>query len=576
METEYALLHLKQEGAAGKPLSGTELFERLNSRIDSTGIKRLYEEKYYPESRGDPFPSMEERRRFSMKKNRMFLENGARFYLDTGDHPEYATPECTSSMDVVVHEKAGERFINELAVQVEKELQDLGVGGQVILSKNNIDIRGNTYGCHENYLIPRRCRRRNESSFFKLVIQELIPFLVTRQVFCGAGKIISGNKLGFQVSQRADFIDSELSSDTTFRRGIINSRDEPLSKIDLYRRLHILIGDSNMSPLCTFLKTGTTMIVLTLVEEGILDNAIHLEDPILALREISSDPKCKLKMRMVDGKYLSALEIQRFYLEKAEKFYAEREADKETRMVLEQWRWVLDRLESDTDSLSRHVDWVGKQSAMQRLLTRFEVGFKELNRWVYIIKRLKSLKLEKPLLEHSRVLPGLDVEEFLQSRVNKGDFIEIKRHIRYNEINLDRFFEMHAKYHQLLKLDFVFHDIHPERGLFQRMQNAGGSHLDFLPDDFETRIAAALRTPPGDTRAVVRSKFINAVLKHNAKGSVNWDSVSLHADKLIKINLMDPFETSNEEVNALVKEMAQYATLGNNGGNLDSNTGENR
>jgi hypothetical protein len=575
METEYALLHLAKPGARNKALSGTELFEYMNQNLEKTGVRRLYEEKYYPESRGEPFSSFEERRRYSMKKNRMFLENGARFYLDTGDHPEYATPECTSAEDLLIYEKAGERFTNMLGEIAEKKLEENDIGGQVILCKNNIDIRGNTYGCHENYLIPRRSPRHNESSFFKLVIRELIPFLVTRQIYCGTGKILSGNKLGFQISQRADFIDSELSSDTTFRRGIINSRDEPLSRIDVYRRLHILIGDSALSPLATYLKVGTTMIILKLIEEGELDNDMQLEDPILSLREISSDPACGIKVRLIDGNYLGAMEIQRFYLKKAQNYYERNKPDEETRNVLEKWEWVLNRLDNDRESLRYEIDWIGKLAIIDRLLSRHNTSYQQLNKWVYLIKRIKSLKLEQGLLVHHNDNQEMDVEEYLKARVNKGDYIELKRHARYNEIEFSEYFDMHRKYHQLLKLDFLFHDIRPNRGLFLKMRAEAKGELHFGGDDFATKVDKAMKKPPSDTRARIRSDFLKAALEFKAKGSVNWDSVSLHGLKLHKVNLMDPFATEDEEVNTLISEMRQYSHIGNSDENLNKPSLEN-
>lgn len=564
LETEYALIHYPRDPNNQKGLTGTEVFELMNGQMDDAGIVRLYEEKFYPETRGEPFANFEDRRRYSMKKNRMFLENGARFYLDTGDHPEYATPECRSAIDLVANDKAGERIIENLSKMAEDHLREEGINGEIFVCKNNIDIRGNTFGCHENYLIPRRSPRHTESSFFKLVIKELIPFLISRHILCGSGKVITGNKLGYQISQRADFIDSELSSDTTFRRGIINSRDEPLGKIDKYRRLHILIGDSNLSELSSFLKVATTMLVLQVIEEHGFEDNFALEDPILSLREISHDPDCKVKVKMVDGSYMSAIEIQHHYLKKVKKFLEKRGELKkdDNELILSQWTQTLDLLESDIYRLRHDVDWIAKRWITSRFLERNDVTYQELNKWVYFIKRMKSLRLEDALFFQHKSNAHFDIEEFLKSRVSQGDFIELKRHIRYSEIRFEDYFRLHRLYHNLLKIDIIFHDIRRDRGLYYKARNKGLTS-GYQYKDFEKKVELAKTEPPSNTRAKIRGDFIKMLAKTNIKGAVNWDSVSVHDVKLRKINLMNPFNSSNRNVTELMSELNKLASLSN-------------
>lgn len=443
-----------------------------------------------------------------MKRNRMFLGNGARFYLDTGDHPEYATPECRTASDLVAYEKAGEIMVDDLGRRCEKQLKSDGFPGEIFLCKNNIDVRGNTFGCHENYLIPRQNPRHNESSFFKLVIRDLIPFLVSRHVICGAGKVMTGNKLSFQVSQRADFIDSELSSDTTFRRGIINSRDEPLSRIDKYRRLHILIGDSNMSEFATFIKVGTTMLVLDMIEGIGCDEGFALEDPILALREISHDPTCRIKVKMLDGSYLSAIEIQRYYFDRVSRYLEEvgelKTGDNE--LILKLWKETLDALEEKPESLISNVDWVAKKWITDRFLNRNKTSYNELNKWVYFIKRMKSLKLEESMIASHKKMDTFSVEEFLESRLSQGDLAELRRHAKYSNIEFNGYFKAHRLYHNLLKIDIMFHDIRQDRGLFYKMRNKGLT-TGYRFHDMEKRIEQAQAFPPANTRAKIRGNL---------------------------------------------------------------------
>ena len=284
-----------------------------------------------------------------------FLSNGARFYQDTGCHPEYSTPECDNVFDLVVHDKAGERLLESCLPIAEKRLKEEGLSGDIYIFKNNTDSMGNTYGCHENYLM------RRDLDFWK-VTEQLIPFFVTRQVYTGSGKVLKvSGKSHYFISQRAQHIHEKTSSSTTSSRSIINTRDEPHADAEKYRRLHIIVGDSNMSEYATYLKVGTTALVLSMIEDGFNVLGLELEDPVKAMREISRDLTLKKRVRLEGGKELTAIEIQRIYLEKAKEYVASEEEDEICFDILERWEYVLDELEEDPQRLSREIDWITKK-----------------------------------------------------------------------------------------------------------------------------------------------------------------------------------------------------------------------
>ena len=284
-----------------------------------------------------------------------FLENGARFYLDTGSHPEYATPECASPHDVVAYDKAGERILEGLLSCTEVKLREEGLVGNLYIYKNNTDSVGNSYGCHENYLVSRSV------DFYQLA-EQLIPFLVTRQIFCGAGRYVRDkNGIAFHLSQRAPYIRQELSGTTTNERGIINLRDEPHADKERYRRLHITFADSNMSEYTTLLKMSTTAMVLEMIEANFITKDFSLKEPIRALQEISQYPDLSVPLTLSDGRTMTALQIQREYLHLAQTYFAVHEADEETHDILSKWEHVLECLETDPMLLRREIDWVIKR-----------------------------------------------------------------------------------------------------------------------------------------------------------------------------------------------------------------------
>jgi proteasome accessory factor A len=302
------------------------------------------------------------------RSSNVYLENGARLYLDVGSHPEYATPECDSIYDVVVHDKAGERILERLLMSAEQRLGEEGIRGEVYLFKNNTDSAGNSYGCHENYLVER------EGDFGRYT-DVLIPFLVSRQIYAGAGKVLpTARGAMYCVSQRAEHIWEAESAATTRSRPIINTRDEPHADAARFRRLHLIVGDSNMSEYTNFLKIGTTSIVLRTIEEdqGVRRD-LTLENPVRAIREISHDITCRRRVHLANGRELSALEIQSEFLIRAQKFAARRGLGDQEARALAMWEHVMGGLEEDPLSLSKEIDWVIKYHLIEQYRARHAI-----------------------------------------------------------------------------------------------------------------------------------------------------------------------------------------------------------
>ncbi|MBZ4320194.1 Pup--protein ligase [Streptomyces huiliensis] len=296
------------------------------------------------------------------RSSNVFLRNGARLYLDVGSHPEYATPECDNVIELVTHDKAGERILEGLLVDAERRLHEEGIAGDVYLFKNNTDSAGNSYGCHENYLVARHGE-------FSRLADILIPFLVTRQLICGAGKVLQTPRGAvYCVSQRAEHIWEGVSSATTRSRPIINTRDEPHADAERYRRLHVIVGDSNMSETTMLLKVGATDLVLRMIEAGTVMRDLTLENPIRAIREVSHDITGRRKVRLASGREASALEVQQEYYEKAVDFCERRGIRTGTvERVLELWGRALEAVrDEDLDRISTEIDWVMKYQLIER------------------------------------------------------------------------------------------------------------------------------------------------------------------------------------------------------------------
>jgi proteasome accessory factor PafA2 len=292
----------------------------------------------------------------------VILPNGARLYVDHA-HPEYSSPEVTNPLDIVRWDKAGELVMLEA---VRRVATMPGVNAPINLYKNNTDNKGASYGAHENYLCSR-------DTPFASLVRHLVPFFVTRQVICGAGRVgigQDGRTAGFQISQRADFFEVEVGLETTLKRPIVNTRDEPHADADRYRRLHVIIGDANLAEISTYLKLGTTALVLAMIEANFLGDDLTIAQPVRELHDVSHDASLQHAITLSDGRTITALDLQGEYLDRARKFVDDREgdaADEQTRDVLARWESVLTRLASDPMQLAGELDWVAKL----RLLTGY-------------------------------------------------------------------------------------------------------------------------------------------------------------------------------------------------------------
>ncbi len=297
------------------------------------------------------------------------LTNGARYYVDHA-HPEISTPEVTTAREALVWDRAAEEIVRASMEHVRPMLPD---GGEIIVHKNNSDGKGNSYGCHENYLLAR------ETPFGRMAAQ-ITPHFVTRQVFCGAGKVgceLTGrpaDHVPYQLSQRADFFEEEIGLETTLKRPIVNTRDEPHADAQKYRRLHVIVGDANMSEVATYLKVGTTAIVLAMIEDDELGDDWLLGNPVAAIRQVSHDPTLRQTVMLRDGSRATALEIQWGLLERARKYEQSHGLDCVGEGighdVLARWEMVLTGLESDPASVANWVDWVAKQRLVDGYASR--------------------------------------------------------------------------------------------------------------------------------------------------------------------------------------------------------------
>jgi len=301
----------------------------------------------------------------------VILPNGARYYVDHA-HPEYSTPECITPRALVIHDKAGERILERSLHEVARSMPS---APPLSIYKNNSDGKGNSYGTHENYLVDR-------ATPFGDIVRDLTPFFVSRVVFTGAGKVGAeapwddrGREI-YQITQRADFFETEVGLETTLKRPIINTRDEPHADPEKYRRLHVIVGDANLCEVATFLKIGTTAIVLKMIEDRALPD-LTIVSPVQALHEISRDITCTHEVTLADGRRVNAVQLQWEYLEHAKK-YVEREDDTpEHGEVLDRWEAVLTALEADPLTLHRELDWVAKHRVLQAYRDRDGLGWND-------------------------------------------------------------------------------------------------------------------------------------------------------------------------------------------------------
>ncbi len=430
-----------------------------------------------------------------------FLLNGGRLYIDAvGDHEEYATAECSDIFDLVAHERAGQRILQNALV-------DLGLDGAVSFHNNSVDhFGGHTFGCHENYLA------RLDEDFFRDAVAYLLPFLVTRQIFTGVGRV-GGHRLNrtdfrnnvmeisnheadyvwvhnfyaveldksvdFQLCQRADHILKTVASKVRFNRAIINPKWDSYYNFSNMHRLHLLFGEANLSEWASAMKVGTTCLALDLVEAQVVPPETQLADPITTLRSVSRDPSWRWPVQLADGRTMPAVDLQRLYLEAAQRYLKGRDA--QTDWVLQEWDYALTGLEADPMLLDDRVDWVAKRK----------------------------------LLEMYRAAEGLDWHDPM-----------------------------------MYSLDLEYHNINPENGLYHGLVEAGQMLRVLEPE----RVEQATTTPPADTRASARGQVIQGILSSRAKKYViDWDSVYLDRDRFL--DLRDPFSNHARAAAQFVQQM---------------------
>jgi len=406
------------------------------------------------------------------------LANGARLYVDHA-HPEYSSPESYDPLEAALYDKAGERVMHQAAV-VATEMS----GRQVSLYKNNSDGKGNSYGAHENYLLSRETP-------FGDVIRYAIPFMVTRQILTGAGKVGRENdrpEVDFQITQRADFFEEQVGLETTLKRPIINTRDEPHGDPALYRRLHVIIGDANLSEVQNFLKLGTTALMLAALEDGAIPDPLDLSDPVEACWQISHDLSLGKPIQLDGGGSATALELQGRYLEWFAK-YVEKELDEPVwNQLIEEWERTLSLLETDPMQLADTLDWVAKR----------------------------------------RLFDGFVARDGLEWSDTK-----------------------------LRALDLQYHDVDPEKGLYNRLVARGAMRTLFTDQQIED----AVSNPPQRTRAYFRgrcvSKFSGSLV------AANWDSLVFDVGEshLKRVPMMEPLRGDAARVGAVLDEAEDAADL---------------
>ncbi len=428
-----------------------------------------------------------------------FLKNGGRLYIDAvGSHEEYATAECSDLLDLIRHDRAGRMLLSQLVTE-------LNLDDAVSFHNNSIDhFGGHTFGCHENYLV------QIEDRFFTDALSYLLPFLVTRQIFAGIGRV-GGHRLArpssknnimtmgehevdyvwvsnfygveidkgvdFQLSQRADHIVKTISSRVRFNRAIINPKWDSYYSYNNFHRLHILFGESNMSEYALLLKVGTTSLVLDLIEEGVVPNDVEVLDPLETLRSISRDPTFTWMVKMKNGKSISAIDLQRRYLEAAKRHL--RNKDDQTNVVLQEWETILNDLERDPLSTADRLDWSAKYQLYTQYMSENGVGW------------------------HDDIMQSLDLE---------------------------------------------YHNINPNVGLFYGLEEAGA--IKRLVKEEE--VQAAITTPPQNTRALARGNIVSQLIaKPGSRYVIDWDAVYIERNR--QLDLKNPFHTYEKEAARFMK-----------------------
>jgi hypothetical protein len=484
----------------------------------------------------------------------LMLPNGSRFYIDHA-HPEYCTAETRLPRVAVAADKAGEVIV-ERSRQRANASGLLAAGEEIAIYKNNSDHKGNSYGCHENYLLSAALYEDLIMRRFHRTLRVLIPFLTSRAIFCGSGKVGAENEKaadGYQLTQRADFFETLIGLQTTHNRPLINTRDEPHAARDDYRRLHVILGDANMAEYSTFLKIGTTQIILSMLEDNAIALNFTFDDPIDAYQTISRDLTFSRPLQLDSGGTITALEMQRqFYAAARDYVEAKAQAFSDDllaayREVLQVWADTLDKLGRDWRLLSTRLDWAIKRNLLERYLSSQRTDWTQVALW--------ELPIELTL-DQTRELLGQRPEE-VQAAVKRlhgvrGSYIE--SYMARHKLSYADYWQQREIYFSLRRLDLEYHDIRRsaeprQNGIFYRLQASGA--IERLLSDAE--IEPYISTPPEDTRAYLRGTLLARFGEHITHA--DWSEVSFREPYMthdLYLPLPDPLSGTRAEVEALL------------------------
>lgn len=473
------------------------------------------------------------------------LPNGARFYIDH-EHPEYATPECRDPRAAIAADKAGELIVEECRRWANVRL---GVTAQsLVIFKNNSVHKGTSYGCHENYLVSSPCFERFLDSDPRGITRHLLPYLITRVIWCGAGKV--GAEHGrepttYQLSQRADFFETLTGAQTMEHRPLFNTRDEPHADARRFRRLHVITGDANMAEYPAFLKIGVTQIILRMIEDDAIAADFTLDQPIEAIRLVSRDRTFRQPLPLAGGGHQTALDIQRHLLAIAHTYIASGHREPSDETVLSLWQEALDDIEHASPRLKRRFDWAIKLAILDRYLEAKRVTWDVVDAWQFIIEQTRHLD------ERTVQALALDPDHTLVTEGAQASGRDIRRHLMLRDLRWDDFARQREVYYGLRYMDLAYHAINmepnsPTHGLYYRLAARGA--IERLLTDEE--VHAFVDHPPTDTRAWLRGQWIQRFPSHTI--NADWEELRvIHGEREMRLSLPIPYADTSDDWGAM-------------------------
>jgi len=486
----------------------------------------------------------------------LMLPNGSRFYIDHA-HPEYCTPEAIFPRDVVAADKAGE-IVVERCRQRANASGMLPEGEEIAIYKNNSDRKGNSYGCHENYLLTVSTYENLLQHQRYLTLSTLVPFLVTRNLLCGAGKVGSENgtpPVAFQLGQRADFFETLFGLQTTHHRPLINTRDESHAQRTDFRRLHVIVGDANLAEYSTYLKVGTTQLILMMLEDDFLSLDLTLQDPLAAVKTVSRDLTFQAPLLLAKGERVSGLEIQRQYLHLAKMYLDDRDGTDALREVVQLWEDTLDKLSQNWQQLSQRLDWAIKRNLLERYLRGQGSDWQSMQQWESLI--LKTLSLKQQVV-------GEDSADLLAMlRLHCPDSAQLEDDVQHKGLDWSDYWRQRQIYFTLRRLDLEYHDIRQgsdikDIGLFYRLQQRGAVERLLNAKEIERFVDQ----PPEDTRAYLRGHCIARYA--SLIQQVDWSEMTFYVPETRQryyVSLPDLLSGTKAQVGALLETSPDLSTL---------------